>query len=574
MGARRTSTINSLDPNCGGPCDRIRPGRARRSRWRAWPASAASASRPSPRTNDRIQVTDTRQLRRRAATRVKAGFDFNYIDSRDTALPLHFGGRYLFRPLPAIPGLLPAPLSAIQAVALGIPAAYIQGYGTPGGPYRELGPLAVRPGRVARRRASSLIKPGAALPAAVSGPTTSTRSPTWAAPRFTYGFPGDSNNFAPRLAAGLRPRRATAAPRCTRPTASSTTTRSSSIAQHHRRDPTAARTACARSSPASRASRARRLARSRPPLARSGGAALLGGAYPSLVISPDPGLETPYAHQARGRDRPGLRPGLLAVRELRLRARQEPGRHHRLQPGGPRRSARAAGPTTSNGVAGTSASVLQYTDFGETWYKGLTVSLSKRMSRRHRVPALVHARQGRGQLHRLPERLHPAGQRAGPQPAGPDRAAARLRSRLSSADRPPTTSGTASCSRGLVPAPLGLPALHDRHRRLRPAVHAARRAPTSTATATAARSPAPTARGANPRTSATSVGPQQREPALDRSPSTCGSASASSSDGRRGLDLIAEAFNLFDRVELLRDQQHLRHAAPSPTSRSATRRDG
>src|SRR5262249_9623693 len=35
------------------------------------------------------------------------------------------------------------------------------------------------------------------------------------------------------------------------------------------------------------------------------------------------------------------------------------------------------------GVAGTSASILQYTDFGETWYKGLTVALSKRMSHRY-----------------------------------------------------------------------------------------------------------------------------------------------------------------------------------------------
>ena len=33
-----------------------------------------------------------------------------------------------------------------------------------------------------------------------------------------------------------------------------------------------------------------------------------------------------------------------------------------------------------NGVAGTSASVLQYTSFGETWYRGLTVSLNKRFS--------------------------------------------------------------------------------------------------------------------------------------------------------------------------------------------------
>ena len=40
-------------------------------------------------------------------------------------------------------------------------------------------------------------------------------------------------------------------------------------------------------------------------------------------------------------------------------------------------------PDDVSGVAGTSASILQYSDFGETWYKGLTVSLSKRLSHRH-----------------------------------------------------------------------------------------------------------------------------------------------------------------------------------------------
>jgi hypothetical protein len=41
-------------------------------------------------------------------------------------------------------------------------------------------------------------------------------------------------------------------------------------------------------------------------------------------------------------------------------------------------------PQDVNGVAGTSASILQYTTFGETWYKGLTVSLNRRYSGRHK----------------------------------------------------------------------------------------------------------------------------------------------------------------------------------------------
>ena len=60
---------------------------------------------------------------------LKVGVDFNYVDHKRQALPLHFGGRYLFGPLPAIPGVLPVPINGIQALALGLPAAYIQGYG-------------------------------------------------------------------------------------------------------------------------------------------------------------------------------------------------------------------------------------------------------------------------------------------------------------------------------------------------------------------------------------------------------------------------------------------------------------
>ena len=36
----------------------------------------------------------------RAAHQLKAGFDYSYIDHRNQALPLHFGGRFIFVPLP------------------------------------------------------------------------------------------------------------------------------------------------------------------------------------------------------------------------------------------------------------------------------------------------------------------------------------------------------------------------------------------------------------------------------------------------------------------------------------------
>ncbi len=40
-------------------------------------------------------------------------------------------------------------------------------------------------------------------------------------------------------------------------------------------------------------------------------------------------------------------------------------------------------PEDVDGRAGTSASILQYTSFGETWYRGLTLSASRRFDNRY-----------------------------------------------------------------------------------------------------------------------------------------------------------------------------------------------
>ena len=79
--------------------------------------------------SNRFQVLDTYSLLR-GRHALKTGFDYSSV-STDGALPAHFGGRYIFQALPAIPALgLPAPVTSIQALALNLPAAYVQGYGT------------------------------------------------------------------------------------------------------------------------------------------------------------------------------------------------------------------------------------------------------------------------------------------------------------------------------------------------------------------------------------------------------------------------------------------------------------
>ena len=376
----------------------------------------------------------------------------------------------------------------------------------------------------------------------------------------TYPCPADNNNIAPRLALAFDPG-ATAARRCTPPTGSSTTTRSSP-SRRSATASTAPRTACARWSCASR------------PASRPGARPATRSPEPTTAV-PQPGhLARPRASRRRTRTRRRSASTARWAATSRwprtsstcaARASSAPSTTTRSSPPW----ARAGVPTTCGGRAGTSASILQYTSFGETWYKGLTVSLNKRFSGNYAVHGLVHALQGGGQLDRLPERVHRAGQRARPEPADPNGLPTALQSRLRSAGRPPTTSATASCSRASTSFPGT-----SRSPRSSPRPPAGRStrwpAPTSTATETAARSRR-TARGATPPTAASSVG--RNSGTMDRQFIV---------DVRLGKKFRFGVAGAPRRVrgglqpaqphEFQRDQQHLRAGARSRASRRRTRR--
>jgi hypothetical protein len=371
--AHEEQDINSLDPNCGGPCDEFGLGGPTLE-----VAGVASVGRqrftPQPRTNDRIQVADTITYAGGNHT-LKAGFDFGWLDSRDTALPLHFGGRYLFRALPAIPGLIPQALTPIQAVAAGIPAAYIQGYGEPGGPYRnkDLSLFVQDEWRIGRKL---VIKPGVRYQYQW-WPDYQYNVSDLGGSTFSYGYPSDSNDIAPRVAFAFDPAGdgKTSIHGAYGLFYDNQIVSIGSITDEIRGGADGVRTLVARF-PSPVVLAAWRAPGHRLPEATA--LQLLGGSYPSLVISPDPGIETPYAHQASvGFDR--------ALGELALSANfvWVHGQHQLgtvdYNPVVPSLGANRR-PNDRNGVAGTSASVLQYTDFGETWYKGMTLSLSKRMS--------------------------------------------------------------------------------------------------------------------------------------------------------------------------------------------------
>ncbi len=123
--------VYSLDPTCGGPCVGVDqggpevqiPGVASVGRQRLTPLS---------RRGWRVQVADTLSLTW-GAHLLKAGFDANTLRETET-VPATFGGRYLFAPLAAAPGVT-GPVSAVQALALGLPVVYGQGYGNPADSY-------------------------------------------------------------------------------------------------------------------------------------------------------------------------------------------------------------------------------------------------------------------------------------------------------------------------------------------------------------------------------------------------------------------------------------------------------
>ncbi len=129
----RDQTVLALDPACSGPCDGNDEGGPTLEL-----AGVASVGRqrftPQPRETLRFQASDVFSVSHRRGF-LKLGGDYNAINHPSGSIPLHFGGRYIFSPLPAIPGLLPESVSAIQALALGLPAAYVQGYGNPASQY-------------------------------------------------------------------------------------------------------------------------------------------------------------------------------------------------------------------------------------------------------------------------------------------------------------------------------------------------------------------------------------------------------------------------------------------------------
>jgi carboxypeptidase family protein len=382
--AHEDQLIESLDPNCGGPCVAENQGGPTLE-----VTGVASVGRqrftPQPRLNRRIQLLDTISYISGAHS-FKAGGEYNHIASPGghNGLPLHFGGRYIFSAIPAL-GIA----TALTAVRLGIPAAYVQGYGT-----SDLDMTTQDMSLFAQdewRNGRLTLKPGVRYQRQFWSDFTYSVSDVGGT-TFSYPMPQDRNNVAPRIAAAydLTGDGRTSLHGSYGMFYENTYSTVASVTQIVTGDAAGVRTLVL---PAPRAS----VAWNAPgrKLTEDQAKALLGGAYPSTEISLDPNLKTGYAHQASVGIERSLGADLaLSVNGVYVRGFNQPGTidYNPVLPstlGANRRpddlpcAANPLAACVNGGIAGTSASILQYTSFAQTWYKGMTVSLAKRPTARY-----------------------------------------------------------------------------------------------------------------------------------------------------------------------------------------------
>jgi carboxypeptidase family protein len=384
--AHENQTIESLDPRCGGECVGENQGGPTLEI-----TGVASVGRqrftPQPRRNNRIQLLDTVSYIV-GAHQAKAGVEYNDIDSPGdhNGLPLHFGGRYIFSAIPSA-GIA----TALDALRLGFPAAYVQGYGTSSiaAVTKDMSLFAQDDWKIGRLT----LKPGVRYQRQMWDDFTYRVSDV-AGGTLSYPLPRDNNNVAPRVAAAydLSGDGRTSLHGSYGMFYENTYTTVASVSQivDGRSDGVrtlvlaAPRAAIAWAAPGHQLSEAQ-------------ASAIIGGPYPSTVISLDPNMKTGFTHQtSAGIDQAISTNVSLAVNAVVVRGYNQPGTidYNPVLPsvlGTSRRpndlpcSANPAAACINGGIPGSSASILQYTSFARSWYKGMTVSIAKRPSDRYQL---------------------------------------------------------------------------------------------------------------------------------------------------------------------------------------------
>jgi carboxypeptidase family protein/TonB-dependent receptor-like protein len=363
--AHQRQHTRSLDPRCGGPCT----GELQGGPEISIPGVAVigrNIYEPTARTNWRLQLTNVLS---RATGRhlLKAGASFISLD-QETRTPLEFGGSFTFAPLPAIPELLlPVPLTALDAFAAGIPALYVRGFGNSSGPftYKEVSAFAQDDWRATSHLT---LKAGLRYQTQL-WPALQTTVSNVAGTTLTYPFPQDRDNVAPRIAASYD---LTGDGRTSLDGAYGlfygnqlATILGSQIVFDGSPDGVRLMVLPFPLSVAAWQAPEHQLPEP-------------AGAYPSSVITVAPGLESPYAHQSSiGVSHTFGNQLQMSASFVQVYGRRQIGsvNYNPLVPAlGPGRR-----PNDVAGIPGTSAEVFQFTDFGVSSYRGLLVSVRRRL---------------------------------------------------------------------------------------------------------------------------------------------------------------------------------------------------
>jgi hypothetical protein len=302
---------------------------------------------------------------------LKAGVDFEATQTLQSTLPSYFGGAFIFTQLPgtalAAAGLpvRATPLSALEAFQHGLPASYIQGYGQPGisYTYKELSAFVQDEWRATPKLT---LRAGLRYQRQF-WPLHDYSIPNLGGTRLEYQTPKDTNDFAPRLGVAFDPR------------GDGRTSIHAGYGLFYADHISAAGGIADIVDGADHVRVYSRVFPASVPAWRAADHALPEQSGVPTVVALDPGLETPYSHQfSLGWDQAIATDFAVNANLLYVRGFNQLGAidYNPVLPDlGVRRR-----PNDVDGRAGTSGSLLQYTGYGENWYKGLTLALSKRFN--------------------------------------------------------------------------------------------------------------------------------------------------------------------------------------------------
>jgi hypothetical protein len=368
--ARFDQQSQSLDPRCDGACDSDSEGGPLLI-LSGVATAGRNSSTPLGRKQNRYQISDTISFFG-GNHMMKAGIDFEATHTLRSTLPSYFGGAFIFNPLPgtALTALgqpaRQAPLTALEAFQLGLPAAYVQGYGQPGITYwyKELSAFVQDEWRVSPK----VTLRGGLRYQRQFWPEHEYSVPNLGGTRFEYATPQDTNDFAPRVGVAFDPR------------GDGRMSLHASYGMFYADHISAASGIADIVDGADHVRVYTRLFPTSATAWRAPDHALPEQSGVPTVVALDPGLKTPYSHQASlGWDQAlgtdfTINANLLYVRGFNQLGTID---YNPILPDlGVRRR-----PNDVDGRAGTSGALQQYTSYGESWYKGLTLALAKRFNR-------------------------------------------------------------------------------------------------------------------------------------------------------------------------------------------------